>query len=64
MRETYSNEGIDSSVVRLFTFRYQEGISERTDRILYNGKTYELYGINNINEENRFIKVWGRHFCQ
>lgn len=64
MRETYIAEGKDPSIVRLFTFRYQEGLSEKTDRILYKGKDYELYGVNDINEEHRFIKVWGKHLCR
>lgn len=63
MRENFKNDGIDTTVVRIFVFRFQEGISV-TDRILYNGEPYELYGINNMNEENRFIKVWGRMVCQ
>ena len=39
-------------------------IAEKTDRILYKGKDYELYGVNDINEEHRFIKVWGKHLCR
>lgn len=64
MREVFADRGTETTVVRIFTFRYQQDISEKTDRILYNGKPYEIYGINNINEENRFLKVWGRQICQ
>jgi hypothetical protein len=30
------------------------------DRILFKGNVYEIYGFNNINEENRFLKIWAR----
>lgn len=63
MRENFKNEGIDTTIVKIFTFRFQRDISV-ADRIFYNGESYELYGINNINEENRFTKVWGRKICQ
>ena len=59
MREIFKDDGIDTVSVKIFTFRYFEGLSIK-DRILYKGQSYEIYGFNNLNEENRFYKVWAR----
>lgn len=63
MREIFRDEGIDSTTVKIFTFRYFKGLSTK-DRIVFDGNVYEIYGFNNINDENRFIKVWGKMVCQ
>lgn len=63
MRENFKNEGIDTTAVKIFTFRFVPGVTEK-DRILFKGESYELYGINNMDDANRFIKVWGRKICQ
>ena len=63
MREVFKDDGIDSTIVKIFTFRYFKGLTTK-DRILYDGNSYEIYGINNVNEENRFYKVWARAIWQ
>lgn len=62
MRETFKEDGIDSSNVKIFTFRYFQGLSTK-DRILFEGQDYEIYGFNDINDEHRFYKVWARTLC-
>lgn len=59
MKEIFKDDGIDTTSVKIFTFRYFEGLTIK-DRVLYRGKNYEIYGFNNVNEENRFYKVWAR----
>lgn len=59
MREVFRNDGADSTTVKIFTFRYFPGLTVR-DRILLDGVSYNIYGLYNINEANRFYKVWGR----
>lgn len=63
MREVFRDEGIDSTIVKIFTFRYFEGLTEK-DIIMFKKEQYEIYGINNLNDENRFYKVWGKKICQ
>lgn len=63
MKEIFKDDGIDTTIVKIFTFRYFRGLTVK-DRILFNGQTYEIYGINNINDENRFYKVWARAIWQ
>lgn len=63
MREVFKDTGTTSTVVKIFIFRYIPNITER-HRILFEGKSYEIYGINNLDDENRFLKVWGRTICQ
>ena len=59
MREVFRNEGIDSSVVSIFTIRYFEGLSIK-DRILFKGNGYDISGIDNIGEANRYYRIWAR----
>lgn len=59
MREVFKDEGINSTSVKLFTFRYFKGLTEK-HRILFNGVPYEVYAFNNVDDENRFYKVWAR----
>lgn len=63
MREILANGGVEGTIVKIFTFRYFKGLTER-DVIVYEGDKYEIYGINDINDEHRFLKVWGRKICQ
>lgn len=59
MREIFKDDGVDTSSVKIFTFRYFKDLTIK-DRVFYRGKNYEIYGFNNINEEDRFLKVWAR----
>ena len=63
MREVFRDNGADSTTVRIFTFRYFSGLTEK-DVIFYKNKKYEIYGIDNLNQEDRFLKVWGKKICQ
>ena len=59
MREVFKDDGIDTTIVRIFTIRYVPNVTIK-DKILFKGNVYEIYGFNNINEENRFLKIWAR----
>ena len=59
MREVFKDDGIDTSSVKIFTIRYVPNINQK-DEILFKGESYQIYGINNVNEENRFLKIWAR----
>lgn len=59
IREVIANDGINTTVARIFTFRYIKDITTR-DRIWFEGMGYEIYGINNVDDENRFLKVWAK----
>lgn len=59
IREIFKDDGITTTSVKIFTFRYFEGLLF-TDRIFYKGKGYEIYGLNNVNEKGNYYKVWAR----
>lgn len=59
MREIFKDDGITTTSVKIFTFRYFDGLTFK-DRIFYKNKSYEIYGFNNVNEESKFYKVWAR----
>lgn len=59
IREIIKDGGTTTTLVKIFTFRYFKGLTFK-DRIVYENKCYEIYGLNNINEENKFYKVWAR----
>lgn len=63
MREVMRDGGIEATFTKIFTFRYVKGLTTK-DVILFEGEHYEIYGINDINDEHRFLKVWGRKICQ
>lgn len=59
MKEIFKDDGIDNTVVKIFTLRYFPGLTVK-HRIKFNGMTYEVYAFNNIDDENRFYRVWAR----
>lgn len=63
IRESFKEGGTETTVVKIFTFRYVKDITAK-DRILYKGDAYEIYGINEIDESRRFVKVWARKIWQ
>lgn len=63
MREVFLDDGITTTIVKIFTFRYFPNLTEQ-HRIFFKGKAFEIYGINNLDDTNRFLKVWGRNICQ
>ena len=63
IREIAKDGGVSTSIVKIFTFRFVKGITIK-DFILYDGDLYELYGIKDIDDEGRFLKVWGKMICQ
>ena len=59
IRQRASDDGIDVTLVRLFGIRYIPNITTK-DRIYYKGKEFEIYSIENQEERNRFLMLWGR----
>nr|DAW54688.1 MAG TPA: Putative head tail adaptor [Caudoviricetes sp.] len=59
IRQILREDGVDTTSVKLFTMRYIANITTK-DRIYYKGKEFEIYSIQNINENNRFMRLWGR----
>ena len=39
--------------------RYIPNITTK-DRIWYKGTAFEIYSVQNLNERNRFMRLWGR----
>ena len=59
IRQILRDDGGHTTVVKLFTMRYIPNVTTK-DRIVYNGKEFEIYSIQNIQEQNRFMRLWGR----
>ena len=59
IRQILRDDGVDTTLVKLFTMRYIPNVTTK-DRIIYKGKEFEIYSVQNINEQNRFIRLWGR----
>lgn len=62
IREVFREEGVDSTVVKIFTIRYIPNLSTK-HIIRYNNTLYEIYAINNLDEENRYLRIWGKTVC-
>lgn len=59
IRQILRDDGVDTTLVKLFTMRYIPNVTTK-DRIVYKGKEFEIYSIQNIHEQNRFMRLWGR----
>lgn len=59
IRQILRDDGVDSTTVKLFTMRYIPNITTK-DRIFYKNTAYEIYSVQNINDNNRFMRLWGR----
>lgn len=59
IREMLRDDGVDATTVKLFTMRYIPNISTK-DRIFYKNTSYEIYSVQNINDKDRFMRLWGR----
>lgn len=59
IRQILRDDGVDSTIVKVFTMRYIPNITTK-DRVFYKNTPYEIYSIQNLNEENRFMVVLGR----
>lgn len=59
IRQILRDDGVDTTTVKLFTMRYIPNITTR-DRIFYKGRSYEIYSLQNLNEKDRFMRLWGR----
>lgn len=59
IRQRLQDDGINSTTVKLFTMRYIPNITTK-DRIFYKNTAYEIYSVQNLNENNRFMRLWGR----
>lgn len=62
MREIFKNGGVDTTQAKIFVVRYIPNLTI-ADKILFKNAQYEIYGFNNVNEENRFLKIWARTIC-
>lgn len=62
MREFFKNDGVDTTQTKIFVIRYIPDLNV-TDKILFKNSQYEIYGFNNVNEDNRFLKIWARTIC-
>lgn len=59
IRQILRDDGVDTTTVKLFTMRHIRDITTK-DRIYYKGKSYEIYSIQNLNEKDKFMRLWGR----
>ncbi|MEG0908771.1 MAG: head-tail adaptor protein [Bacilli bacterium] len=59
IRQVIKEHGVNATMAQLFIFRYVPGITVQ-DRVVYKDKCYEIYAVENLEERNRFLKVWGR----
>ncbi len=59
IRQILRDDGVDTTSVKLFTMRYIPNITTK-DRIFYKDTVFEIYSIQNINDKNRFMRLWGR----
>lgn len=59
VRQIIRDDGVDATNVKIFTMRYIRDITTK-DRIVYEGRNYEIYSIHVINEQKRFMRLWGR----
>lgn len=59
IRQILRDDGVDTTIVKLFTIRYIPNLTTK-DRIIYKGKEFEIYAMENVKEENRFLVLWGR----
>ena len=59
IRQILRDDGVDTTIAKLFTMRYIPNVTTK-DRIIYKGKEFEIYSVQNIGEQNRFIRLWGR----
>lgn len=63
-KEVWSADGIETFTTRIFTFRKHPKIDiNAKQRILFKGKQYQIYISNDIDEEERFMKVWANTIC-
>lgn len=61
IRQVIKQHGVNATSSQIFIFRKPRNLELTVqDKILYRGKSYEIYAIENMNEEDRFLKVWGR----
>lgn len=59
IRQILRDDGVDATTVKLFTMRYIPNITTK-DRIFYKNTAYEIYSVQNINDRDRFMRLWGR----
>lgn len=54
--EFYAAQKVNAETTALFKVRYLTGIDTEM-RILYNGKTYQILNVNDVNEQHEFISI-------
>ena len=61
IRQVIKQHGVNATTAQIFVFRKPRGVEITVqDKILYKGIFYEIYAIENINECDRYLRVWGR----
>lgn len=63
-KEVWSSDGIETFSTRIFTFRKHPSIDIHIrQKILFKGTLYQIYIVNDMDEEGRFVKVWANTIC-
>ena len=58
MREVFRDDMVNSTIVKIFNIRKPRGYNLTVkDIIVYEGTTYEIYGINDLSS---FYRIWAR----
>ena len=63
-KEIWSSDGIETVSTKIFTFRKPPSIEIHTrQKISHKGSDYQIYIVNDMDEEGRFVKVWANKVC-
>lgn len=65
-KEVATAEGITTFTARIFVFRYhpQIQVSVTKHRIKFKDQYYQVQVVNNVDEANKYMMVWGNLICQ
>lgn len=58
-QEVYKLDKINAIDFKKFTVRYNPNINS-TYKIIYDNKTYEISFVNNIDNKNKFLEIYGK----
>lgn len=63
-KEVWSADGIETFATKIFTFRKHPNISiNQKQKLIFKDEQYQIYIVNDIDEEGRFVKVWANRIC-
>lgn len=64
-KEVWTAEGVDTFTTKIFTFRKHPSIEiTQKQKLIYKGQEYQIYIVNDIDEEGRFVKVWANRIVR